>query len=144
MPTSWREVAIAAVVDTLNAASLTAQTVERNLETAFTIADLPAVVVIEGGHEVVRQETYAETYELTFFIELYVTGANVGTKLNALYLEVINALVGDRTLGGGVNTVTEQAMSDPEIERDDMGAQVMTATLQMVAEVETSDTNKSI
>lgn len=139
--TAKREAAIAAVVGALEA-GLTA-TVARNLEVELSLEDLPAAIVIDGGHEIVVRQTGDEIYEMSLTIELYVTGADLGTQLNALYLGAINALVADVTLGGAAITVDEDGLSDPEIERDDVGAQIMTASLQVTVQFVTSETDKS-
>ena len=100
--------------------------------------NLPAVNLLEGGHSrqgLTDQDGVSgeDTYRLSVGLDLYVTGDDgpaMITALNDLWGRVKVLLEVDLTLGGLVEDIREQALSEPFAVADEGKTLFMSATLE--------------
>ncbi len=97
-----REAIARAVLGRLRAA-LAPIPVERNRDETVHAEEAPLVNFWDAGHTAERPDTGETSYQMELPIEAAVTAetrAAIGTEMNALYGRVLDALMGEPTLGG--------------------------------------------
>lgn len=76
-------------------------------------ANFNALHVFDGGQEPLEAESQSSRYAMTVTVEGYVegySGAGASAALNALYVDVVTAMMPDPPLGGLAETIDEGGM----------------------------------
>lgn len=149
--TTRRETILAAVKVMLDGLSPTAF---RDLAREYTGADLPAVNLLDGGHELVTVYSGLRRYEMRPAIEIVVagdtvTGSDLGAALNAVYGEIMAAVDAEMTRDdglpplavAGVIRIDEVGLGD--LERVHAAKPYFGAELELVIEFETAEADVS-
>lgn len=88
-------------------------TVERNRRAEITADDAVLLVLHDGSHTALLTDFQDTAYQMQLTIDAAVTGEydeDVGPSLNALYAQVIEALMVDPTLGGIAVQIREDGL----------------------------------
>ena len=142
MAETRREKVLAAVKTALE--GMSGVNVYRNRAADVLPGEMPAVVQLDGGHEVVPRNTGETPYTLEFTVQGYATAADddaLTAAVDGLYGEVVAALVADPTLGGIASDVREVAMSAPEFLREDQEAPFAAFAVDFEVDFETAETS---
>ena len=121
MADAIREQIMAAVKTDLDALS---ETAFRNLQRDYVGDDLPAVNLLEGGHDSIQENASRTDYDLEVVIEIAAAGAELDGSdapalLNAVYKSVANKLLAANDEGppfglATVQGIRELGMDPPE------------------------------
>lgn len=134
--------ALLAVLEGVSAAT----TVKRWRGTPFTEAELPAINMIDAGHDRTAQFSGQADFSLRVTLWLCVLESDdvtVGAALNALYAAVMAAVLADPTLAvAGVVQVEETGLGDPDV--DERGAApAVIAPLELQVEFQTAELDRT-
>lgn len=131
MTTTIREQVFAAIKTALD--KVVGVTVFRNRDDELAASEMPALVLLDGGHDVVDLSSGETNYTARFSVELYATAATdaaLGAALTALWGAAVVALRADVTLGGLAVDCREVGLSDPQVLREGQGAPFAAAVLE--------------
>lgn len=109
-----------------------------------TAAECPALRMWDGGHELLELlGPGCANYRMTFDVEIFVAGGDVGAALNASYAAAVNALYqwADGQMGTLIVKAQESGLSEPEFFREEGSVLVATATLGFVVDFWTQETD---